>query len=317
MNPAPDRFLFVGGPGRSGTSHVAKQLGQHPEIASFPDVELKLVSEKSGLLDLHHSLVEQYSPNRASVAVQQFRRLAQALLSGQYGQPALSTLVDDQAWTSAIERFLGKLSPDGHPMPMTDDAFSVHASWLLRQIAALAASRLDEPANRQLFLEKTPHSLLAADFIERMLPGSQYLHVMRDPRAIAYSLRRMRWGPDNLKTCCAWVRSYCKTLRARLACPGAAFPSIRQVRIEDLVQDPENGSRQLTTWLDIAPRSDMFAGASAAVLGAWKVTCSDSEQELLNVELAELARSFGYEADDIAARPSAETTLSPAAFSGQ
>ncbi|MEL7152496.1 MAG: hypothetical protein AAFN51_01595, partial [Pseudomonadota bacterium] len=64
----------MGGPGRSGTSFVADRLGRHPDICTFPNVELKLFTEKNGLLDLYHALVETYSPNRATVALDQFNR---------------------------------------------------------------------------------------------------------------------------------------------------------------------------------------------------------------------------------------------------
>jgi hypothetical protein len=86
------RSLFVGGPGRSGTSFVADRLGGHPQVASFKDIELKLFCEKNGLQDLFHVLVATYSPNRAVIALDQFHRMTQALVDGKYGQPALSTV---------------------------------------------------------------------------------------------------------------------------------------------------------------------------------------------------------------------------------
>ena len=55
------RTIFIGGPGRSGTSFVADRLSNHPDVTAFRDVELKLFTEKNGLLDLWHSLIERYS----------------------------------------------------------------------------------------------------------------------------------------------------------------------------------------------------------------------------------------------------------------
>ncbi len=91
------RILFVGGPGRSGTSFVAERLGRHSQVAVLKNIELKIFCEKNGLQDLFHSLVEAYSPNRAVMALDQFRRMAEALIEGRYGQPALTTaaLVED------------------------------------------------------------------------------------------------------------------------------------------------------------------------------------------------------------------------------
>ncbi|MFK7944014.1 MAG: sulfotransferase [Paracoccaceae bacterium] len=312
--PVP-RFLFVGGPGRSGTSHVARQLGYHEQITSFPDVELKILSEKGGLLDLQHSLVEQYSPNRASVAVQQFRRMAQAVATGQYGQPALSTLVDVAVWTATVEHFLASLSPSGHPVPLARTQFANHAQRFLFAIAKLAKAQPSTPSAKTVFLEKTPHSLLAADFIESLVPSSQYLHVMRDPRAIAYSLRRMRWGPDDLRACCAWVASYCDAFRNCVTRPPKKFPHIRQVFIEELVTNPDSTASDLTTWLGIAPMANMFASGSSVVLSAWEASCSGDDHRFLRSQLSDIAVEFGYEADEIGKRmslseaPSCETSV--------
>lgn len=302
MTAQATRFLFVGGPGRSGTSYVARQLGGHPDIGSFPDIELKLISEKGGLLDLRHSLVEQYSPNRASVAVQQFRRMAHALFVGQYGQPPLSKLLDEATWTSLIEEFTGRLSPHGHPPPMGRAAFNRHARVLMIGIAALSQTHGGDAALPPVFMEKTPHSILAADFISELLPGSHFLHVMRDPRAIAFSLRQMRWGPDDLGACCTWVANYCESFQACLARPDGAFPPLRQIYIEEVAQCPDGSAVELTDWLGIPRARNLFGGASTGVLNAWQASCSSADRNFLNLELARLAKAFGYEADDIGAR---------------
>jgi len=74
------RYLFVGGPGRSGTSFVADRLGNHAQVVALKDIELKIFCEKNGLQDLFHALVETYSPNRAVTALDQFRRMVEALI---------------------------------------------------------------------------------------------------------------------------------------------------------------------------------------------------------------------------------------------
>jgi hypothetical protein len=52
--PAP--YVFVGGPGKSGTTFVAHGIASHPMVATFPDVELKMFCEKNGLIDLRDTL---------------------------------------------------------------------------------------------------------------------------------------------------------------------------------------------------------------------------------------------------------------------
>ena len=304
------QFLFIGGPGRSGTSYVAKQLGTHPQIVSFPDIELKLLTEKSGLLDLHHSLVEHYSPNRASVAIQQFRRMNHGLLVGHYGQPALSSIIDSACWTEIVESFLGAFTDRGHCCEQSHQGFCFHAARFLHELAHLSRDLKRGEHAPQMFLEKTPHSLLSASFIENIVPNSRYLHIMRDPRAIAFSLREMRWGPDDLNTCCAWVQSYCRTFQSLLERQRPGRPVIEQLYIEEIARSPEACAQWLTGRLGLSPQDKIFEGASIGVLDRWQASCANDAIELLSRELGKTAAELGYEADEIGGRSKAASLSS-------
>lgn len=307
------RCLFVGGPGRSGTSFVARRLGAHPGIVSFPDIELKLLTEKNGLLDLHHSLVETYTPNRATVASQQFRRMADALFRGQFGQPALAEFVAEDAWQAAIDRVLGECRETGHPGPQSNREFLQHARTFLGRLMDFAVENREAGNAPDLFLEKTPHALLNFEFLESLAPGSAYLHIMRDPRAIAFSLRRMRWGPDDLAACCAWVESYCRAYRSAARHLGSRGLDLFELRIEDITEDPERASERLTAWLGVAPMIDLFAGSSKDVLNGWLDGIADEEVCFLSTRLTDLAVKFGFDPRVIGQITRREVTQSPTA----
>ena len=162
------RTLFIGGPGRSGTSFVAQSLARHPQICAYPDIELKLFTEKNGLLDLCHSLVEEYSPNRAAVALAQFQRLTEALVEGQYGQPKLASLCSVAAWTEIFEEFRHLIAPTGHPCRLDEDTFLRAARVLLVRLMKTAAEIKGTEFCPDVFLEKTPHALLSIQFLERL-----------------------------------------------------------------------------------------------------------------------------------------------------
>lgn len=312
MSVSETRYLFIGGPGRSGTSFVARQLGAHPEVTSFPDIELKLLTEKGGLLDLYHSLVEHYSPNRAGVAERQFRSLSQALLKGQFGQSALSTQVDAVKWETMTERFLGSFAPFGCPEPQSSGAFFLAARELLEMIAELAITPGDDTRSETVFLEKTPHCLLSADFLNKIAPDASFVHVMRDPRAVAYSLLRMRWGPDSLMACCAWVRSYCQALALQSNSTNGSKPSLLFTHIEEIVAHPGPIGIEITKWIGLAEWSGMFTGSSAKALNGWQRDCAPEDLSLLNRELQYEAVELGYEAEEIGVLSSTSSALEPA-----
>lgn len=299
MKPVQMRCLFIGGPGRSGTSHVASRLGTHPQIASFPDIELKLFTEKGGLLDLYHSLVQTYSPNRATVASQQFVRMTQAIINGQYGQPALSTLIDQGAWEGVIDQFMSGLLLNRHPTRITHGYFCKRAHGLIQNIGILAAQRSDPCTASTVFLEKTPHALLGASFLEAVAPGSAFLHVMRDPRSVAFSLRAMRWGPETLDTCCEWVRSYCDTYAVARQKAFDTRLDLNEVFIEELAASPQRWSEALTGWLGLPADHTLLIKSSTTVLNTWKNRATQQDLDLLQRELSAVAIQIGYDPDAI------------------
>ena len=289
------RKLFVGGPGRSGTSFFADRLGQHPQVVSFADVELKFFTEKNGLLDLWHALGQTYSPNRAVQATEQFRRMVEALITGQYGQLPLSELLPASDWRAVFDRFLHRLMPEQHPLPQSDASFFAAAAALLDEIVAIGLKHQADKTAPTVFLEKTPHALLSLRFLTRLAPGASYVHVMRDPRSIANSLGRMTWGPKTPGACCAWVASYCERWAQTLADAKAADLPVTCFHIEAIAETPAEHARETSALLGIDPAEEMFARADLHTLNAWAERSSEEDLEQLTNRLGHWIDWFGYD----------------------
>lgn len=295
------RTLFVGGPGRSGTSFIADRLGTHPEISRFKGVELKLFTEKNGLLDLWHALGERYSPNRAVVALQQFHRMTDALIDGQYGQPAFASLAPAEDWRALFDRFTKAFLTDGHPRPSSRSTFRIAARRLVCDLAELAGqnSSPGEHNPKRYFLEKTPHALLAADFLDEVAPGATFVHVMRDPRSIAHSLLGMRWGPDSLEQSAVWVSSYCEAwLRAEARAAELGL-WVQRLHIEAIAVAPTTWASTVCECLGIDTHENLFTHASSSVLNGWADTADPDMLECLRQRLHGWIAHFNYSADEV------------------
>jgi hypothetical protein len=288
------QVLFVGGPGRSGTSFIADRLGRHPQICSFPNSELKLFTEKNGLIDLHHALVESYSPNRATVALDQFRKFYIALVDGRFGQEALTAHAPRPEWIAILDTFVATLTKHGQAGLATSAAFHRSARMLLWRIADLAAGAKPATEAPGIFLEKTPHALLAPNFLTNLAPGCRLLHVMRDPRSIAFSLKSMSWGPETLSECSAWVANYCEAWLHAQTQAAASGHEITCVHIEDVAVAPEEASRQICGVLKLEPVESLFLNADIKTLNGWRGRCSESDFSTLNAGLRGWCRHFGY-----------------------
>lgn len=102
-------------------------------------------------------------------------------------------------------------------------------------------------AGKSRWADKTPMYALSLEFIDRLFPTCQVVHVIRDGRDVVAS-HRDRWGYlAALKAVRKWPR-YVHTARAA----GAAMTPDRyhEVRYEDLVNEPEKTLRELLAFLD-------------------------------------------------------------------
>ena len=297
------RTLFVGGPGRSGTTVVAQRLCELPQTVAFEGVELKFFTEKNGLLDLWHSLGEHYSPNRAVVAMRQFRQFTRQLIDGQFSQMGLSKLASAAEWHALFDNFTSELSRNEHPEPIAAAKFDTASRGLISGLHRMAMARPGASVEPSFFVDNTPHTVLDAAFVTRVLPDAAFLHVMRDPRSIAQSLRSMSWGPDTLEQCCTWVASYCQAWANCQAEHFAASVDIRAIHIEDLAADPHNAGKMIEDWLELPNAGHYFAFTDPSALNGWVARAARKDLELLNNHLAGWVDFFGYDADTIGVRP--------------
>lgn len=294
------RTVFVGGPGRSGTTVVAQRIAAADGAVAFPGVELKFFTEKNGILDLWHSLGEHYSPNRAVVAMRQFRRFACDLIDGRFSQPGFSTLAPAADWHRLFDAFTTAFEDSGHPGPVTATRFEAAARDLVRGLHRLALARPGASTAPLIFIDNTPHSVLENRFLARLFPEAAFLHVMRDPRSIARSLRSMSWGPSTLAECCSWVDSYCRAWATQIP---SERVDLQAVHIEDLAADPRRTGAQIGAWLGIGDLGGFFAYTDPQTLNSWVPAANPGDLSLLNRRLAGWTEYFGYSPDTIGCRP--------------
>ena len=288
--------VFIGGTGRSGTSFLFRMIRTTDGFYSFGDLESNFIIEVAGLMDLFHGLSVGYNASRSERSIQSFTqrmgRLRGGLEGSTYGDDGLDRYCREGAYVEVVERFIGTLR-DGSVAAYAD------AETLLTRIGAFVrelAESIVEASPESRFVEKTPHNVLHLDFLHRLFPSAQFVHITRDPRAVAESLLRQRWGPNNWDDACRWI----KHVLARFSSPpnqAAITPdNYLQIRLEDVVHDPERTSRELGRFL----RSPSFSidpnVIDASRLEAWRqhVTVEDREtcENMLAAEMAQ----FGYAA---------------------
>jgi len=162
--------------------------------------------------------------------------------------------------------------------------------------------------------DKTPHYVLHVSWLAEAYPDAQFLHIIRDGRDVAASIRRAGWEKN--------LRSAAQTWRTRTGGGHEAGSSLsskryREVRYESLVTSPENTLRSLCDWLDLSysPKMLNFHEHSESYLPdahedlykkthkpidpsraqAWKHSLSSREIADVEEEAGTLMQTLGYE----------------------
>ena len=112
--------------------------------------------------------------------------------------------------------------------------------------------------------DKTPAFVARMPKVHSVLPEARFVHLIRDGRAVALSLKRAEFGPDTAAEAAElWAK---RIRRARRA--AGRVPHYKEVRYEQLVADPEPHLRAICEFaeLDFEPAMlDYHRGAAERI----------------------------------------------------
>jgi hypothetical protein len=254
--------FFVGGTGRSGTTHLTAVLGQHPAVYALPD-ETRFLIDPGGLEDLTHALTEAYTPFHADDALRRFDHLMRQQVTGQTLTSArgsdLPSMVGESRYWAALAQLQERLiwyaydavvPPD--PRMKTPALYEPRTYRrvmlryfpqrqdlivLLRGFVEELFSGAATEHGKQTWCEKTPLNILSAPFLWELFPEATIIHIMRHPLGVVASHLDQRWAPDSLHGVVAWLSPiYERWFRLR---DTLDLNQVRlvEVRLEDLASD--------------------------------------------------------------------------------
>lgn len=296
------KWLIIGGSGRSGTSFLSSALLNHPQVYGFRDVELKILGDIDGFLDLYISLVENYSPDRARIALKRFLDKLSKVSSGGFFKGQLSLEKDYKvSMIKTIDSFKSEMTQNGQATRQSKNQFFLKSRKLLHHIYE-AGSNTSSLKNPKYFLEKTPHNLLQIKFLSQLLTDAIYIHVMRDPRSIAMSLSKMDWKPGTLITCAEWVNQYLIAWKDISDWARESNINLVEIYIEDIATEPVQSSIEITRTLDLVIDENLFKHVRIGSLNNWSLHVEKKDIDLLNSILVDWVTYHGYSLKHIGIR---------------
>ncbi len=130
-----------------------------------------------------------------------------------------------------------------------------------------------ETCGRPRVGEKTPHHILHLRDIDRLFPGCRFILMVRDPRAVVNSRRRLPFSSGSIAGDAeVWRHAHRKVRTSGPANPANVLP----VRYESLVSEPASVMREVLGHLGLPPSANAvpLSGRALAMLASesepWK-----------------------------------------------
>jgi hypothetical protein len=289
------RYAFVLGTGRCGSTLLHELVARHPDVGFVSNVDDRFGRGRAGRLQTGL-----------------YRRLPTAAT-----RKGRVRFAPSEAYR-ALDREVSPIISE----PVRDLEAADAVPWLAERFRSFFEGRA-AVQGAPLFLHKFT-GWPRARFVDHVLPGSRYVHVVRDGRAVAASWLQTDWWrghlgpegwhfgplpPDYEKEWEASGRSF--VLLAGLAWKLLldAFDAARQeigderwleVHYEDVLDDPRARTAEMLEFLGL-PWTDDFESSFGAFTfdrsraGAWRSAVGDAAAAELDASLADHVTRHGYD----------------------
>lgn len=285
--------VFVGGTGRSGTTVMGDLLGQHPDVRTSTPIEIKFLSNRSGLLDVVFGREDAILRSSGKISFIHFRTYRKRKKKEKERLHTIWTEFEDQVWNKWWD--IDAPPPHGRGLisgisrPNLEKLMSdlrrdlkINRIWAARRFMKRFIALQDEAGSEKYWVETTPMNIPTADKLLKLFPSALFITMVRDPRDVIASLLTKNWGPTTPMEGLTWIEKRLSDGKRALK----AVPARQKITIalEDLaINNREETYQKLTKFLGItgAPLMRKFFEEELtpenASSGRWKSEISSSE----------------------------------------
>lgn len=298
---ATENIVFLLGAGRSGTTLLYKVLAAHPDIGYLSNYQNRWPAWMATAF-LHRLL--NYFPETKRRAW--FKKGGGAYFNE--GRKWLHSIVPTPAEAESVYSLCGL-----PPTPAPDDVPNAELIACLRRKFA----RIRTLGGTRLLLAKRTANNRRIPQLARIFPNARYIHLVRDGRAVAYSLPRVAWWDDHVlywsgKTprqmvaegadplvlgATNWVEEM-KSLEAGL--PLISPSRLLEIRYEKLLEDPLEEVRRMIEFVGLGMNlSDDYRALVESLqlqprAEAWGHSWTEEEKRRVADIQQETLRHWGY-----------------------
>lgn len=300
--------VFVGGTGRSGTTVMGDLLGKHPDVRTSTPIEIKFLSNRSGLLDVIFGRDDSLNRKKDSVSVIHFRTYRKRKLREKEKLANILAEFEDQVWNKWWDidapppHGRGLISGISRPnleklMTALRRDLKINRIWAARRFMKRFITLQDEAGSEKYWVETTPMNIPTADKLLKLFPNALFITMVRDPRDVIASLLTKNWGPTTPMEGLTWIEKRLTDGHNALK----AVPTKQKITIalEDLaIDNREETYRRLINFLGItdSPQMRKFYEEELtpenATSGRWEKEISSSEFNAAYLQLEKYLREL-------------------------
>jgi len=285
--------VFVGGTGRSGTTVVGDLLGNHSKIRTSMPIEIKFLTNRSGLVDVVFGYDQYVDKQSAKISIINFRTYRKRKQREKERFAKILAEFKKFIW----EKWWDIDAPPPHGRGLVSGISKIDLENLLARLERelrinrkLAARRFMgafiskqfDAGNEIYWVETTPMNIPEAKKLQELFPKALFINMVRDPRDVIASLLTKNWGPTTPLEGLDWIE---KRLIAGHQALSAISPAKKlTIALEDLaINSREQTYEKLLDFLKISdePAMQNFFVESmtpdAATSGRWKAEIDSTE----------------------------------------
>ena len=300
--------VFVGGTGRSGTTVMGDLLGKHPDVRTSTPIEIKFLSNRSGLLDVVFGRDESPNKKKETVSIFHYRTYRKRKLREKEKLADILAEFEDQVWNkwwdidappphgrglisgisrSNLEKLMTSLRRD----------LKINRIWAARRFMKRFIALQDEAGSEKYWVETTPMNIPTADKLLKLFPKALFITMVRDPRDVIASLLTKNWGPTTPMEGLTWIEK--RLTDGHNALKEVPLKQKITIALEDLaINKRQETYRKLSDFLKIADSPAMRKffeeelTPANATSGRWKQEISSPEFDAAYVALEARLNSY-------------------------
>jgi len=247
---------FLGGTGRCGSSLLGDLLAFHPYVTYFH--ETRFITDPGGLCDYVEGKVtaRQFKKNFLT----RFRPIMLRGIRARSGKYH-SRLV--------LELFFSTLFHGRQKARAASDFANAIFNW-----------------GDDIWVEKTPHSIVKVKTLHKIFPDMRYIHMIREPKDVFASLKTKKWGPKTARGFAEWYNGLMS--RAWAERSKVSKPQYLVMSLEQLVMEPRGALYRILYFMGVPdvpmkfPVDKALAFVSNAHIGRWKKELTKDEIRIIN-----------------------------------